>query len=74
MIILGDDMAVKNRLKFYREQRKLNQNEFSIVLGVNVNQYNKWENHRIQMTIDRAFDICKKLGIKIDDLFYEETN
>ena len=49
----------------------MNQKEFAEFLGFNQNHYNRWENHRMQPTLEAAWIIAKKLEVKIEDLFDE---
>jgi putative transcriptional regulator len=63
---------IKNKLKFYRELSTLSQTKFAMSLNINPGQYNKWENQKIQPSIESAWDICKKLNITLNDLFYDE--
>lgn len=65
-------MTVKNKLKQYREKTNLSQSKFAMLLDINPGQYNRWENQKVQPTIESAWEICKKLNITLSDLFYDE--
>lgn len=65
-------MTVKNRLIEYREPTGLSQSKFAMSLDINPGQYNRWENQNVQPSIESAWNICKKLNITLNDLFYEE--
>ncbi len=62
-------MKLKNRLKYWRHQKQMNQTEFAEWLGINKYQYNRYERQAAQPTLEIAWRIAEKLGIKIDDLF-----
>jgi len=37
-------------------------------LGFNYSQYNRWERHEVQPSLDSLWQIKRKLDINIDDL------
>lgn len=49
---------------------EMNQVEFASFLGVNQSHYNRWENQRLQPTLEMALQISKKLNCTVNDLFY----
>ena len=63
-------MPVKNRLKFWRHQREMNQKEFAAILGINISQYNRYELNKKQPTLDVALKMARILGVYVDDIFY----
>ena len=71
-------MKLKNKLLHWRLQRQTEENkvisqiEFANFLGINKDQYNRYERQAAQPTLVVAWSIAKKLGIKIEDLFEEE--
>lgn len=66
-------MPVKNKLLEIRLSRGYKkQKDFAEFLGLNQSIYNKFENNSAQPTLDRAIDICCKLNLKIEDVFYNE--
>lgn len=50
----------------------MDQKQFAEYLGVNRNQYNRWENQKSQPDIENAWKLKKKLGISLDELFEEQ--
>lgn len=63
-------MPLKNRLKSFRHKMEMNQVEFASFLGVNQSHYNKWENQKLQPTLEMALKISEKLKCTVNDLFY----
>lgn len=50
----------------------MNQTEFAAWLGLNKYQYNRYELQAVQPSLEIAWGIAEKLGIKIDELFERE--
>jgi Predicted transcriptional regulators len=50
----------------------MTQTEFAAYLGLKVAQYNRYENQQQQPTLETAFRIARRLGVKVDDLFTAE--
>ncbi|MDF2572373.1 MAG: helix-turn-helix protein [Sporomusa sp.] len=46
----------------------MNQTEFAAFLGVNKNQYSRWERQEIQPSLEWAWHIANKLNCHIEDL------
>lgn len=46
--------------------------EFAEFLGINNQQYSRYESNRSQPTLETAYTIAKKLDIRIEDFIYEE--
>ncbi len=63
---------LKNKLKHWRFKREMNQTEFAIFLGVDGKLYNRWENQRVQPSLEKALHISKKLNCTVNDLFESE--
>lgn len=61
---------IKNKLKSWRHKLEMNQIEFAKFLGVNQSHYNRWENQRLQPTLEMALHISKKLNCSVNELFY----
>lgn len=49
----------------------MDQTEFAAFLQVPRQQYNQWERHKKQPNLETAWELAKKLQIKIEDLFEE---
>ena len=66
-------MAVKNRLKEIRMREYLmSAIEFSKMLDVKKSTYSQWENELNNPTLEKAFEIAKKLNKNINEIWYEE--
>lgn len=67
-------MGVKNRLKEIRMREHLkNQKEFAEQLEVPLTTYSQWERGTSNPTLEKAFEVAKKLNRKINDIWcYEE--
>jgi len=63
-------MAVKNRLKEIRHDRRMNQIQFAEFLGVAQYQYNRYELQRQQPTLEMALRIAEKLNMPVEQIFY----
>jgi DNA-binding XRE family transcriptional regulator len=48
---------------------EMNQTEFAAFLGVSQSHYNRWENQKLQPTLDTAIMISDKLKCTVNDLF-----
>jgi DNA-binding XRE family transcriptional regulator len=59
---------LKNKLKSWRHRQQMNQTEFAAFLGVNKNQYSRWERQEIQPSLEWAWHIANKLNCHIEDL------
>ncbi|MBP2643451.1 MAG: DNA-binding protein [Firmicutes bacterium] len=59
---------LKNNLKSWRHKREMNQTEFAMFLGVNKNQYSRWERQEIQPSLEWAWNISRKLQCHIEEL------
>ncbi len=63
-------MAVHNRLKSIRHQHEMNQTEFARLLGINHDQYNRYERNNRQPKLEIAIKISERLGVTVNDIFY----
>ena len=45
--------------------------DFANFIGIHPNQLGRYENNKVQPSIDIAYAICKKLNMNIDEVFYE---
>ncbi|MEY8001142.1 helix-turn-helix transcriptional regulator [Clostridium sp. Mt-5] len=67
-------MVIRNRLLEIRlKMGYKKQKDFAEFLGLDGNDYNRIENNKKQVTIETAFNISEKLGIKIEDIFYKSN-
>jgi DNA-binding XRE family transcriptional regulator len=48
---------------------EMNQTEFAEWLGVNKNQYSRWERQEIQPSIEWAWNIANKLNCHMEEIF-----
>jgi DNA-binding XRE family transcriptional regulator len=62
---------LKNRLKYWRHMKMMNQTEFAQFLGVQATQISLWERNKKQLTLESAWEIKKKLNCTLDELFEE---
>lgn len=63
-------MTVHNRLKNIRHQHEMNQTEFAKLLGINPDQYNRYERNNRQPKLEIAIKISERLGVPVNDIFY----
>lgn len=56
-------------IKRIRKQRGLSQDNMAFDLGVETSTYSKWENGKIQLTIQRLEIIAKLLKVKVSDIY-----
>ena len=63
-------MPVSNRLKDFRHDHRMNQTEFSAFLGLDVQQYNRYERQVRQPTLEIALLISEKVKRPVNDIFY----
>lgn len=61
---------IKNRLKTLRHQHEMNQTEFAAFLGLNRNQYNRYERQHEQPGLETALMMSEKLGVPVNAIFY----
>ena len=48
---------------------EMNQTEFAGWLGVDNKLYNRWENQRVQPSLEKALSISRKLNCTVNELF-----
>jgi transcriptional regulator with XRE-family HTH domain len=63
---------LRNRLKYWRHQKMMNQTEFATFLEVNLSLYNQWELNRKQPSKESLYHISKKLNVSMNDLLEEK--
>ncbi len=62
---------IKNRLKEIRHELKIDfQTDMARLLGMNRQQYNRYERQQVQPDLEMAFKIAKKLNKTVDEIFY----
>jgi putative transcriptional regulator len=63
-------MPIKNKLKDLRHDFRMDQTEFASFLGVNNNLYNRWENNKVQPSLEWAIKISMKTKRPIESFIY----
>lgn len=62
---------VKNRLKQIRHSLQIDsKSDMARLLDLPPEQYNRYENQRMQPRLEVALNIARKLGMPIEDVFY----
>ena len=65
-------MGIKSKLKEIRmKEYMLNCREFSKMLEVPLSTYSQWENSQTYPSLPKAFEVCKKLNKKVNEVWYE---
>lgn len=62
-------MHVKNRIKEVRKSLKISQEELANACNVSRQTINAIENEKYDPSLSLAFELAKKLGIRVDELF-----
>lgn len=66
-------VAVRNRLKEIRHQLQIDhQKDMAVLLGLQQQQYNRYERQQIQPTLETAIKIAQILKKPMEDIFYLE--
>lgn len=66
-------MAIKNRLKEIRmREYMISAVEFSKLIDVKKSTYSQWENELNNPTLEKAFEVARKLNKNINEIWYEE--
>lgn len=66
-------MELHEKVKFYREAKKLSQDSVAYNLGLDQSQYSRRENGTIQFKSDEISKLCETLEISPLELFNSET-
>ena len=67
------NMAAKNRLREIRHEMMIDkQNEMADLLGIQQQQYNRYEKQNVQPSLEVALRMAKRLNRSVDDIFYLE--
>jgi putative transcriptional regulator len=62
---------VKNRLKQIRHSLQIDsKSEMARLLGLPPEQYNRYENQKLQPRLEVALKIAKRLCLTVEDIFY----
>lgn len=69
---MDDSLVLKNRLKEYRKELNLSQDELAKMVGVSRNTISSIETGQFCPTAKLALIICIALDIKFEDVFYFE--
>ncbi len=67
-------MMVGSRIKKYRLQRKMTQNDMAEKLNISMTTISRYESGERQPSSDILVRICSILNISVNQLFYEETS
>lgn len=60
---------IRNKLKYWRHQKMMNQKQFAEFLEIHQSQVSRWELQKDNPSLETAFRISKKLNVSIEDLF-----
>lgn len=60
--------AIAKNILYYRKKAGLSQNYIAKKLGVTVPAVSKWENGNNSIDIDTLFELCRVLGVSINDM------
>lgn len=69
---MDDSLVLKNRLKEYRKELNLSQDELAKMVGVSRNTISSIETGQFCPTAKLALIICIALDRKFEDIFYFE--
>jgi len=68
-------MSVRNNLKKIRHEMGIDfQSDMAKLLDIAQNQYNRYEKHKIQPTLETAIQIAQKLNRPVEEIFYLEED
>lgn len=59
-----------NRIKEYRESKKISQGKLAELCNVSRQTINAIENEKYDPSLQLAFDLAEQLEVKVDELFY----
>lgn len=67
-------MKTGDKIRFYRIQKKITQDEIAQALGITQRTFSKIENNEIQLKIDRLEKIAELLQVEPNDLMPNQNN
>jgi transcriptional regulator with XRE-family HTH domain len=62
-------IIISEKIKSYRKENRITQEEFGCIMGVSAQAVSKWENETCYPDITFLPDIAEVLGCGIDELF-----
>lgn len=66
-------MKLRNRLKEIRMKEYMKSaKEFAEMLDVKKSTYSQWENEQNNPTLEKAYEVSKKLNREVIEIWYEE--
>lgn len=63
---------MKNRIKELRKEQKISQEELANFCNVSRQTVNAIENEKYDPSLNLAFELADKLGVRVDELFLKE--
>jgi transcriptional regulator with XRE-family HTH domain len=66
-------MKIYEKVKFYRETKRLSQENIAFELGLNQSQYSRRESGVIKFTAEEIEKLSKSLDVSPNELFSDET-
>ena len=60
------------QLRAWRRAKDISQQEMADKLNVHINTYQNWEKNPRKISIERAVQISKILGVSINDILFTE--
>lgn len=60
------------QLRAWRRAKDISQQEMADKLNVHINTYQNWEKNPSKISIERAVQISKILGVSINDILFTE--
>lgn len=67
---MKSELALKNRLKEVRAEKKLSQQDLATMVGVSRNTISSLETGQYEPTAKLAYVLCIALDMKFEELFY----
>lgn len=64
--------VIRLNLKMYREKKGLTQKELADLIGKKHNAISSWESGRNSIDVELLFEICKILGVSINDMYSDD--
>lgn len=67
---MDEDLILRNRLKKYRKNKGLTQQELADMIGVSRNSISSIETGQFNPTAKLALILCLALDVKFEEMFY----